>query len=145
MQGEKRRAVTAADLVILILIVILGAVVYRYAFASHDEGSVDIDYTVKVSAVRSELADRIKAGDEVYSTDGAYMGRVVSSSPATAVLEKTGQSMPGLYDLYITIEASATGDETAGWRIGWQEIYVERELELYTPGLRFGGVCISVN
>lgn len=144
MQGEKRRAVTAADLVIILLIAVLIAVVYRYAFAETGDGGVNIDYTVKVSGVRAELSDRIKAGDEVYSTDGVYMGKVVSSSPAAAVLEQTGQSLPGLYDLYITIEATANGDEASGWKIGWQEIFVEREMELYTPGLRFDGVCISV-
>ena len=140
MEKEKNRTPTAADLVIIILIIALGFIVYRYAFASSGEDTFEIDYTVKVSAIRSELSDKVKAGDDVYSSDGAYMGRVISCSPVTAVLGTTGQTLPGMSDLYITIEAEATGDRV----VGWYEIYAERELELYTAGLYFECVCISV-
>lgn len=140
MQTKKRRAVTAADLIIIILLAALVMLVYRYAFTSPGEDTFGIDYTVKVSAVRSELSDKVKAGDDVYSDDGAYMGRVVSCSPVTAVLGTTGQTIPGMYDLYITIEAEANGDGL----VGWQEVYAEREMTLYTAGFYFEGVCISV-
>ena len=141
MKTEKKRfAVTVADLVILILILLVGFFIYRYAFAGAGDDTFEIDYVVKVSAIRTELSDRIAVGDEVYSRDGDYMGRVSAYQVRAAVLETTGQTLPDCSDLYITIEAQASGDGN----VSGYEIYAERELSLYTTGLSFEGVCIRV-
>ena len=141
MKAEKKRfAVTAADLVIFILILLVGLFIYRYAFAGSAEDTFEIDYVVKVSAIRNELSDRIAVGDAVYSSNGDYMGRVSAYQVRAAVLETTGQTLPDCSDLYITIEAQASGSGN----VSGYEIYAERELEMYTTGLSFHGVCIRV-
>lgn len=141
MKGEKKRlAVTAADLVIVIALVALVFFTYEYVFAGSSEDTFELDYVVKVSSIRSELADRISVGDEVYSADGVYMGRVTAYEARTAVLGTTGQTLPDRSDLYITIEAEASD----GGYVSGHRIYAECELRMFTAGLSFEGVCINV-
>ena len=139
MKRENKRVITAVDVIILVSLIFFGYLIYRTAFANTHADTYEIDYVVKVSSVRSELSDRIANGDEVYSMEGEYMGRVTAYEARTSVLP-SGQTMPGCSDLYITIEAQATGDGV----VAGSEIYVEGEYELYTPGLYFKCVCISV-
>ncbi len=140
MKSEKRAFVTAADVIIIAALLLLGFLAYRYVYSGPDEETFELDYVVKVSSIRSELSERIAVGDEVYSADGAYMGRVTAYESRGAVLGTTGQTVPDRSDLYITIEASADSDGL----VSGHEVYVERELSLYTTGLSFDGICISV-
>ncbi len=140
MKSEKRAFVTAADLLIIAALLLIGFFAYRYVYSGPEEESFELDYVVKVAAVRSELSEKVAVGDEVYSADGAYMGRVTAFESRGAVLTTTGKTVPDRSDLYITIEASADGDGL----VSGYEIYVERELSLHTTGLSFDGVCISV-
>lgn len=141
MKGEKKRlAVTAADLVIVIVLLALAFFTYEYVFEGSEADTFELDYVVKVSAIRSELADRITVGDEVYSVDGAYMGRVTAYEARAAVLGTTGQTLPDRSDLYITIEVEAE----EGRYVSGVRIYVECELQMFTKGLSFEGVCINV-
>lgn len=139
MNREKIR-VTAVDLVIVLVLLLAVFLAYRYVYSGPAEETFELDYVVKVSGIRSELAQKISVGDDVYSTDGEYMGRVTAYEPRGAVLGTTGQSLPDRSDLYITIEAQADGDGL----VSGHEIYVERELELYTTGLSFECICINV-
>ena len=139
MKSEKRAFVTAADLLIIAALLLIGFFAYRYVYSGPEEESFELDYVVKVAAVRSELSEKVAVGDEVYSADGAYMGRVTAFESRGAVLTTTGKTVPDRSDLYITI-ASADGDGL----VSGYEIYVERELSLHTTGLSFDGVCISV-
>ena len=139
MKAEKKRFFTVADAIILLSLVLFGYLVYRFAFAETKSDTYEIDYVVKVPAVRSELSDRIAVGDGVYSMTGEYMGRVTAYETRTAVLS-TGQTLPGCSDLYITIEAQASDDGV----VAGNEIYVEGQYELYTVGLYFDCVCIDV-
>ncbi len=131
---------TAADLVIIAVIVLFGFFIYRYAFAGAGGDTFEIDYVVKVSAVRSELADRIAAGDTVFAEDGTTLGRVTAYEKRNAVLGSTGQTLPNRFDLYITVEAEM--DETG--LVAGHEIYAEKELVLHTSEFLFEGVCINV-
>ncbi len=141
MKGEKKRLITAADIVIIAVIVLLGFFIYTHAFADTTGDAVELEYVVRVAALRSELSDRIAAEDEVYSADGAYMGRVISCTQAAAIDPVTGKQLPDQWsDLYITIEAAGDGDG----RVSGYEVAAERELELYTKGLYFKCVCVSV-
>ena len=141
MGAEKKRlSVTAADLVIVIILYLFGFFTYENVFIGPSEETYAVEYVVKVSAIRAELSDRISVGDDVYSADGSYMGSVTAYERRDAVLGTTGQTLPGVSDLYITIGAQA--DEN-GFVSGY-EIYAERELELYTTGLSFDCVCIRV-
>ncbi len=139
-EGKKGLPISVTDFVIIALIAVLCFFVYKYVFSAPPEETYNIDYVVKVSEIRSELSDRISVGDLVYGENGAFMGRVTATSAVAAVKGSTGKTIPDRTDLYITIEADADSDgEVAGHRI-----YAEREMELYTPGLYFNGVCISV-
>lgn len=139
MKTEKKRFFNAVDAVILLSLVLFGYLVYRFAFVQTRSDTYEIDYVVKAAAVRSELSDRVAVGDEVYSMSGEHMGRVTAYETRTAVLP-SGQTMPGCSDLYITIEAQASGDGV----VAGTKIFVEGEYELYTPGLYFNCVCIDV-
>lgn len=139
MKEKKARAVTAADLIIVIVLLLFGLFVFEYVFAASPEDTYEIVYVVKVSEVRSELRDRVTVGDSVYCTDGSYMGVVSAVETRAAVLE-SGKTLPDRYDLYITIAADASGDGV----VSGHELYAERELEMYAPGLYFECVCISV-
>lgn len=136
---KKRSGVTAADFVIIIILLLLCLFVYRYVFAGMGGNTYEIDYVLKVEAIRSELSDRIAVGDSVYSSDGAYMGHVTAVEKRAARIG-TGQTLPDRYDLYITVGAEAD----VGGSVSGYAIYAERELQMYTVGLSFDCVCISV-
>ncbi len=142
MRGEKKRtAFTAADVVIVVLLLLLGFFIYRYTFADTSGDGAETEYVVRVSAIRTELSDRVSADDEVYSKDGEFMGRVISCTAAAAIDPETGRQLPDQWtDLYITIDALADGDG----KVSGMKIAAERELELYTKGLFFKGVVVNV-
>ncbi len=139
-KNKRRVSVTAVDLIIIAALLLTGFFTYRYVFSDPVGETFELDYVVKVSAVRSELSEKIAVGDEVYSEDGAYMGRVTAYESRGAVMGTTGQTIPDRSDLQITIEAVAD----SGGLVSGNEIYVGRELSMYTTGLFFEGVCISV-
>lgn len=140
--AKKRIGITLVDVLILVLIVFLCVVAYRFVFTETEDEAYTVSYVIKVTEVRDELSDRITVGDEVYTDGGVYMGRVRAYEVTGAVSALNGQTIPGLYDLYVTVEAeSSDPDEVL---INGISVKVEGEYSLRTAEFSFGGVCISI-
>ncbi len=144
--GAKHRiGITAVDVLILVIILAVGVFAYQIIFTSDtDTESYPIDYVIKVSAVRDELSDRVNIGDKVFLwEDNAEVGAVKAYEVTASVLPETGQTLPGLYDLYITVTAgSASSDRIY---VSGHNITVEGEYSMRTNSFFFDGICISIN
>lgn len=140
--AKRRIGITLVDVLVFALILFVCILAYRFIFTETDGETYGVSYVIKVSEVRDELSDRITVGDEVYSSDGVYMGRVRACEVTASLSPLSGQSIPGLYDLYVTIEAeSSAPDEVL---VGGNSVKVEGEYSLRTTGFSFSGVCISI-
>lgn len=142
--SKKRIGITVVDVLILLFIVFVGFFAYKIIFtADTEEDTYAVSYVMKVNAVREELTDRIAVGDKVYLVgDNAAVGVVTAYEITGAVIEETGQTIPGMYDLYITIEAESQKDD--GVYVSGYNIHVEDEYSMRTNSFAFDGVCISV-
>ncbi len=140
--AENRRiGITLIDVLIFVIIALVAVLAYRFVFTDTETEEYDVSYVIKVTEVRAEFSDRIAAGDEVYSYDGVYMGTVRACEVASAVSALTGQTIPGMYDLYVTVEAeSADADEIV---ISGSTIKVEGKYSFRTVNFAFEGVCID--
>lgn len=142
--SKKRIGITVVDVLILLIVIFIGAFAYRIIFTSGgEEETYPVSYVMKVHGVREELSDRIAVGDEVFLTeDNSDVGVVKAYEVTAAVIEETGQTVPGMYDLYITIEASSSKD--GGVYVSGYNINVEGGYSMRTNSFAFEGVCISV-
>lgn len=140
--GKKRIGITLIDVLLFVLIVLVAILAYRFVFTDTEAEAYGVSYVIKVTEVRAEFADRIAAGDEVYSADGVYMGTVRACEAASSVSPLTGQTIPGVHDLYVTVEAeSADADEII---ISGCEVKVEGKYSFRTVNFAFDGVCIDI-
>jgi hypothetical protein len=143
--SANRVRISVADIVIIITVAVFVAMLIHFTFAKDDgtDGYI-IQYVVKVTGVRDELSDRITVGDAVYNMeDNLPMGTVTAFSREASVDEK-GRTIPGMMDLYVTIEASAR-PYGVGSAVSGHMIYAEGHLELRTSKFYFAGVCIDVS
>lgn len=142
--SKKRIGITVVDVLVLLFIVFVGFFAYKIIFTADTvEDTYAVSYVMKVNAVREELTDRISVGDKVYLVDdNAAVGVVTAYEITGAVIEETGQTIPGMYDLYITIEAESQKDD--GVYVSGYNIHVEDEYSMRTNYFAFDGVCISV-
>lgn len=143
--SAKSVRITIADVVIILTAAVFIAMLIHYTFAKDDGADgYTIQYVVKVTGVRDELSDRITVGDAVYNMeDSLPMGTVTAFSREASTDEK-GRTIPGMMDLYVTIEASAR-PYSVGSAVSGHMIYAEGRLELRTSKFYFGGVCIDVS
>ncbi|NLM56300.1 MAG: DUF4330 family protein [Clostridiales bacterium] len=143
--SSKSIRITIVDVIIIITAAVFIAMLIHYTFARDNSGDgYIIQYVVKVAGVRDELSDRITVGDAVYNMeDSLPMGTVTAFSREASTDEK-GRTIPGMMDLYVTIEANAR-PYGVGSAVSGHVIYAEGWLELRTSKFYFGGVCIDVS
>lgn len=140
----KKTGITVVDVLIFALIIAAVFTVYKFVLTNDTSSEVyPISYVVKVPCVRGELSDRISVGDSVFLTsDNSVVGTVRAYEVTSAVIEKTGQTVPGMYDLYITVEAQS--ERNGGVYVSGYEINVEGKYSMRTNSFAFDGICISV-
>ncbi|MCD7748043.1 MAG: DUF4330 domain-containing protein [Firmicutes bacterium] len=135
--------VTAADVVIIALAVIIAVGLYAYLFGGISVGETEeITFVLRVESVREEFTDRISVGDGVYrASDGEYIGTVSAYE-----IQNSSASEPDKSDLYVTITATAeVGDDgicvISGTKILSGSDY---RYELRTTDFYFEGGIVSI-
>lgn len=140
---KKRIGITLFDVLLTIIIIAVGVLVYEFVLTDSTlDDTYSVVYVIKVAEVRDELTDRVAVGDEVFTTDGTFMGNVKAYEVTASRSALTGQIIPGRYDLYVTITAESSSPDEA--IVSGYEVLVEREYSLRTDNFSFSGVCISV-
>ncbi len=140
---KKRIGITLFDVLLTIIIIAVGVLVYEFVLTDSTlDDTYSVVYVIKVAEVRDELTDRVVVGDEVFTTDGTFMGNVKAYEVTASRSALTGQIIPGRYDLYITITAESSSPDEA--IVSGYEVLVESEYSLRTDNFSFSGVCISV-
>lgn len=150
MNNEKKKnekaavRVTVADVIVLLFVAVLILLAVKYVFSTDaNDETYDISYVIKISEVRDELADKLKAGDTLYlSSNGLAVGTVTACESTSAVLDKTGQTVPGHSDLYVTVTVKSSEAERI--MISGCNITVEGEYSMRSTDFSFECVCVSV-
>lgn len=143
--AESRRIkVTAVDVLIIAAAVLVCLLAVRYVFSTEADDEVyEVSYVIKISEVRDEFADKLSAGDVIYiASNGIEVGTVKACEITSAVREKTGQTVPGRSDIYVTVEALSS--EPGKISISGCDILVEGEYSMRSADFSFECVCISV-
>ncbi len=141
--AKKRIGITLFDVLLFVLIIAVGVLVYEFVLTDSTlDDTYAVSYVIRAVEVRDELTDRVAVGDQVFSTDGTFMGNVKAYEVTASRSALTGQLIPGRYDLYITISAESSSPDEA--IVSGYEVLVESEYSLRTDNFSFSGVCISV-
>ena len=114
--------------------------------------SAPIFYTVRIRAIRDDVALHVREGDTVTDPVGKYnigtVGRVELRSAMTENYSSEKNEMvlselEGYSDVYITVSASGERDGALAY-IGSYRIYVGKTVPLRLPDFCGVGVCVGI-
>lgn len=150
MNNEKKKngsvsvRVTATDVFIIIAAAILLLLIVRFVFLTDaNDEAYDISYVIKLSGVRDEFSDKLKAGDALYLvSNGVKVGTVTACESTASVLDKTGQVVPGKSDIYVTVEVKSS--EADRINVSGCDILVEGQYAMRSANFSFECVCVSI-
>lgn len=142
--GSVSVRVTATDVFIIIAAVLLLLLIVRFVFLTDaNDEAYDISYVVKISGVRDEFSDKLKAGDAIYlAANGVKVGTVTACESTASVLDKTGQVVPGRSDIYVTVEVKSS--EADRISVSGCNIVVEGAYSMRSASFSFECVCVSI-
>lgn len=131
-------------LIVLLLVVAIGATVYKFGFSAHNdvnETNMKIEYVLKASGVRDFTLDSIKIGDSIYDDEtDKPLGVITAVEAKDAMdyaLKADGTTVytakPGRYDAYITVESDARILDGGYFANGTKEIGVFSNIQIYSP------------
>ena len=153
MTQERKRKLNIIDFVILIAILaVLAAVVYRIVIQPGGQAEVRIRYVLEVPEIRTEFCRKVAVENSVFSyTDQREIGVVTAVSTAPAYFKGTDKEGNPVYTemedcsiLYVTIEADAVQMDT-GYSVVGHIIQAGTSLEVQVPELYCQAQCISVD
>ncbi len=138
------------DIVVVAVVIVLAAAVYMRFFANEESvteaaGST-FTYEIKARAVRQEVADMIKVGDQLYDEENRYyIGDVVNVSVEPAVQQMVlsdgtyvNAPVENRYDVYIEVETQGL--------ISNGRYYAERSYEVsVNEGIQFLSKYVSTS
>lgn len=148
---KKNGKFNIVDLIVITVIVLAcGYAIYALIISMGEGGaSADIRYVIETDEIRHEVAANIAEGDEVYSEDGTYIGRVASFEVAPAKLTGTDSSGNVVvsetedYIIYLTVDVSAASKKT-GYMVDDVLIAAGERYSIRTKGMYLSGECVSV-
>lgn len=153
MAQEKKRKLNIIDFVILLAVVaVLSAVVYRIIVHPGTQDAVRIRYVLEVPQIQTEFCSKVVAEDLVfYDENAGDIGVVTATSTAPAYFKGTDREGSPVYTemedyriLYVTVEADALQSDT-GYDIGGYTIRIGDTLSVQFPGLYCEVQCISID
>jgi len=153
MTQERKRKPNIIDFVILLAILaVLAAVLYRVILHPGHQEAVRIRYVLEVPQIQTEFCSKVAARDFGYPFQGVDdIGIVTATSTAPAHFkgaDKEGNpvytEMEGFSTLYITIEADAVQSDT-GFEINGQMIRAGEVRAVQFPQLYCEAECIRVD
>ena len=153
MTQERKRKLNIIDFVILLAIVaVLAAVVYRVFLRPDTQDAVRVRYVLEVPQIQTEFCSKVGSEDMVFYEDSATdFGVVTATSTAPAYFKGTDREGNPVYTemedysiLYITIEADALQSST-GYEISGYAIHAGDTLTVQFPGLYCEAQCIGID
>ncbi len=142
--------------VILILVLSVAAIVYKFGFSAHKEAGVTdttLHYEFKIKAVRQMSVDCLKVGDEMTDWEtGTPIGKIVDKRVEQAVefvnmadgSLGVEQPIPNKFDVYLTIECDARVTEDGYYLNGTRQITHFEDLLIYNRDIDVNGTVIEI-
>lgn len=141
---------------ILIILVILAIVALGYVYINGkavDSNSSDFTYDILFKEVTAEFVDAIQPGAAIF--DGIKIieiGNISDYSEKDAVRyefssqagEYVETSIPGKYDVTMTVSAAGNCDELACF-VNDYEVYIGKTVDVKSAGLVGHGVVVAIN
>lgn len=153
MTQERKRKPNIIDFVILLAVLaVLAAVVYRIVIHPGGQEEIRIRYVLEVPEIQTDFCSKVAAENPVFAyTDEREIGIVTAVSTAPAYFKGTDKEGNPVYTemedrsiLYVTIEADAIEMDT-GYSVIGHTIQVGTTLEIQFPELYCQAQCISVD
>lgn len=142
-----KRKLNVVDLIVVIaIIVMLIAVVFKFAFVDKKSGLgaqqayKDVEYVLVINNVRSMTVDGFHVGDKVFDDKkGTYMGVIkdIEVKPyKTNEIKNNGEFVQaeriGYYSVFLTVSSTAVDKESGYYLSGSLDLKINSEYEIVT-------------
>ena len=155
---DKKSRFNVVDLLIIIVVLLALSIFAYFIFlggsAERGNEKTEIEYTIRIYNLRTELSDKVKEGDEVIDAQRFYSIGKVKSVRCEKSNAATGKIVNGKLDykpsndhvdMYITIRASAKKTQN-GYTIGGYSLCTGKNVCIRTPGFTSGtGYCVGIS
>ena len=155
-KGQQHRRVSIIDIIVLVVVVAL-AVGFYIKFYTGDTPftsteTVEVTYTLKISATRMTIADVLLPGDTIYVPDpGAYIGTITNVEFTKAespelILDGTYVVAPieDRYDLWLTVKANCTVSNSRYYINKIFELKLNSSFRMLTKYFDTTGIVMSI-